>query len=109
MNRYSSSSSQGKLRPIGGTIDKVIRSLGIAKDYYGWLVVSRWPEIVGKDISRHAKAVRFQDGILFVAVPDAAWRQNLSMETQRIVDKIRSLPYGKSIERLRLVRGEKGL
>ncbi len=96
-------------KPIVGVIEKVVQSLGISKSYHGWLVVSNWPDIVGEQIARAARAVRFDDGTLYVAVPDAVWRQNLVMETESILRKIRSYPYGRAVRQLRFVQGEKGL
>ena len=115
MSYYNQPSRQGysKARkapkPIAGVIEKVVKSLGISKSYHGWLVVSKWPEIVGEQIAKVAKAVRFDDGVLFVAVPDAVWRQNLAMETEAILQKIQSYPFGRAVNQLRFVQGEKGL
>lgn len=115
MNYYNRPFKQGynKARkapkPIAGVIEKVVKSLGISKSYHGWLVVSNWPDIVGEQIAGAARAVRFDDGTLYVAVPDAAWRQNLAMETELILRKIRSYPYGRAVRQLRFVQGEKGL
>jgi predicted nucleic acid-binding Zn ribbon protein len=71
-------------------------------------VVNRWPEIVGEQIARRTQAVRFEDGILYVAVPDAAWRQELAMQTENILREIHNLPYGQAVKQLRLVHGRKG-
>ena len=95
-------------KPIAGVIEKVVKSLGIAKSYHGWLVVTKWPEIVGEQIAKAARAFRFDDGVLFIAVPDAVWRQNLAMETDTILQKIRSYPFGRVVTQLRFVQGEKG-
>ncbi|MDH4157694.1 MAG: DUF721 domain-containing protein [candidate division Zixibacteria bacterium] len=106
-NRPSKGRAQPK--PLGGIIDNVVRSLGISRSYNGWLVVSQWPEIVGEGIAEKAKAVRYEEGTIYVAVPDASWRHNLSMETEQILRKIHTLPYGKGVRQLRLVSGEKGI
>jgi len=95
-------------KPIGGVIDKVIRSLGLSRSFYGWQIVSRWPEIVGEMIAKHATAFRYEEGTLFVAVPDATWRHTLSMQTEEILEKIHNLAGGKFVRRIRLVQGEKG-
>ena len=95
-------------KPIGGVIDNVIRSLGLTRSFYGWQIVSRWPEIVGEMIAKRATAFRFEDGTLFVAVPDATWRHTLSMQTEEILEKIHNLTGGKYVRRIRLVQGEKG-
>ena len=95
-------------RPIGGAIESVIGSLGLGKSYNGWLVVTRWPEIVGEQIAKRAKATRFDDGVLFVVVEDAAWRQNLSMQTDDIMAAIRKYPFGKVVRQIRLIGTERG-
>lgn len=108
-SRKDNSKARKAPKPIGGVIEKVVKSLGISKSYHGWLVVSKWSDIVGDQIAKVAKAVRFDDGTLYVAVPDAAWRQNLAMETEVILHKIQSYPFGCAVRRLRFVQGEKGL
>ena len=97
-----------KAQPIGGVIDRVVRSLGLATRYGGWLAVNQWPEIVGQQIAQAARAVRFRDGTLYVAVPSAAWRQELSLQREVILQKIRSRPYGKAVTEIRLIHGERG-
>lgn len=108
---YSGQRRSGKhdaLQPIGGVIEALMGSLGLKKRYHGWLVVNRWPEIVGEQIARRTQAIRFEDGILYVAVPDASWRQELAMQTENILREIQNLPYGQAVKQLRLVHGRKG-
>ncbi len=93
---------QKNLKPISGVLQKIINSFGLSRNYNGWTVVSAWPEIVGKEIADHAKAIRFEEGCLYVAVEDASWRQQLSMSTEEILKKIQTLPYGKAVEKIRL-------
>ncbi|HWR84276.1 MAG TPA: DUF721 domain-containing protein [Candidatus Deferrimicrobium sp.] len=114
MHYQNRSTVKGKARykgpkPLGGVIENVVRSLGISNSYHGWLVVSKWPEIVGEHIAHATKAVRFEDGTLFVAVPDASWRQELAMQIDEIMQKIRSYPFGRAVTQVRFVQGEKGL
>jgi predicted nucleic acid-binding Zn ribbon protein len=94
--------------PISSVMAGVISQLGIGKNYHGWSVVTHWPEIVGEQIARRAKALKFDDGQLIVAVPDASWRQELAMQLDELMQKIHSFPGGRVIKELRLVRGEKG-
>jgi len=93
---------------MSGIVDSVVGSLGLTQNYYGWLVVSQWPEIVGEHYARKSQALRFADGVLFIAVPDASWRQMMAMDTDKILSIIRSYPYGSVIRELRLVWGKKG-
>lgn len=95
-------------RPIAGAVESVIGSLGIGRSYNGWLVVTRWSEIVGEQLAKRARAVRFDDGIIFVVVEDSAWRQNLSMEIDNILATIHSYPFGKAVRQIRLIGTERG-
>ena len=88
-----------KLSPV---IDSVIGNLGLKKRYSGWQIVNQWPQIVGEEIASAAKAQRFEDGILFVKVKNAAWRQELSMQTDSLLDAIHQTPYGKFVKQIRL-------
>ncbi len=96
-----------KAQPIAGIIERLVRSLGHASDYGGWLAVSQWPEIVGPEIAGIATAVRFSEGTLYVAVPDPSWRHELGFRREEILARIRRRPLGNAIKELRLVHGEK--
>ena len=96
-------------KPIAGALESLIGSLGIADSYHGWMVVTKWPEIFAGPIAKRARAFKYDSGTLFVAVEDAAWRQNLSMEIEAMLEKIHSYPFGRTVKTLRLVRNEKGI
>jgi hypothetical protein len=100
--------NRAKLTPTAGIVDRIIGSLGLTRQYYGWQMVSQWPEIVGEFYALKTRAFRFDDGILYVAVEDASWRQQLSLDTRKILDLIHSFPHGDVVTDLRLVMGEKG-
>jgi predicted nucleic acid-binding Zn ribbon protein len=108
-SRQSGKKAPTTPKPIAGVMENVVKSLGIARSYHGWLAVTKWPEIVGDQVAKVAKAFRFADGVLFVAVPDSVWRQTLSMQADDILQKIRSYPFGRAVIQLRFVQGEKGL
>ena len=102
MNRFSKNNTQPK--PISGVIGKIIQSLGMTSSYNGWQVVSHWSEIVGSEIAGRAKAIRFDSGILFVAVNDDSWRQEISMKADEILEKIHSFSFGRSVKQIRLIK-----
>ena len=91
-------------QPISGVIGKIMRTFGISKSYYGWMVVEKWPEIVGKELAQRSKAIRFEDGVLYVAVTDDTWRQEISMKSDEIISQIHSYPFGRSIKQIRLLK-----
>jgi len=93
---------------ISGVLNDLLGRLNIARKYKGWSIVSDWPKIVGESIAAQAEAVKFDEGVLFVAVRNDAWRQELSLQKETILKKIKGLPYGSAIKQIRLIRGRKG-
>lgn len=94
--------------PILGVVDRLVKALGISRVYNGWQAVTQWDQIVGEKIASVAKAIRFEDGVLYVAVEEAAWRQEISMRKNEILDEIHSKSWGKAVRQIRLLRGQKG-
>ena len=97
-----------KPRPVGGIVDRLLHSMGLLGDRDGWKVVSEWPEIVGEHYARNSEAFRYHEGVLFVAVKDASWRQTMSMDREKILRIIHNLPHGGGIKEIHLVRDKKG-
>ena len=92
-----------RAKPISDIVEGLMKSLGLSRTYDGWQVVANWPEIVG--VSR---AVRYEQGVLYVAVEKDVWRQELAMRIDTILEKIQSMPYGRAVEKIQLIRGRKG-
>ena len=93
--------------PIAGIVDGLVASLGLTRQYHGWMMVSQWPEIVGEHYARWSHAFRFEDGVLYIAVEDASRRHQMAMDTEEILKIIHAYPNGRVVRSLRLVRGEK--
>jgi len=92
---------------LSGLIPQLMRKLGLGKRYAGWMVVTRWQEIVGETMAERARAIAFDDGVLTVAVEDDSWRQELSMQLDTILKEIHSQSYGKAVKEIRLTRGDR--
>lgn len=94
-----------KLTRLGNLIEQLLVSLGQGSNYHGWRMVSLWPEIVGSEIARFSQAVRFAEGILTVVVEKDVWRQELELQRDEILLKIRSQPGGKAVKKIVLRAG----
>ncbi|HWO90089.1 MAG TPA: DUF721 domain-containing protein [Gemmatimonadales bacterium] len=67
-------------------------------------VVARWAELVGPGIARHANAeLVTPDGVLFVRVKSAAWRQELSLMTPDLLARLNAGRTTGRIEQIRWV------
>jgi predicted nucleic acid-binding Zn ribbon protein len=90
---------------LGDVIEAIVGSLGQGKNFHGWRIVSRWPEIVGPQMARSSRAVRYADGVLYVVVKGDAWRQELEMDLEHILGMIHAVPGGRAVERIVLRAG----
>jgi len=91
--------------PIKGILGQILSSLSKNGEFDGWRMVELWPEIVGPEIARYAKAVRFVDNTIIVVIEKDAWRQELEMQREQILKKIRSYPGGTAVRKIVLRAG----
>jgi hypothetical protein len=108
LKHQPTSRTYGRPEPINGVVERLFGKLGYLTKYHGWQVIAHWPEIVGEHYARHCHAFRYDDGVIYVAVKEDAWRQRMSLESENIVEKIRGYAFGRHVRKLRLVREEKG-
>lgn len=107
-NNSHRKNSSGYPEPLSSLVPKIMASLGLSKKYFGWQIVAEWDKIVGENIARISKAIKFDNGILTVAVESDSWRQELSLQRSEIITKIHNHPSGKVVKQLQFVRGAKG-
>ncbi|MFH2035143.1 MAG: DUF721 domain-containing protein [Candidatus Zixiibacteriota bacterium] len=88
---------------LGTFLDKVLSGFGLSHNLSGWKIVTRWPEIVGSKNAEHSQALRFSDDTLLVRVTDAVWRQELSLDADRILNEIHKQPGGKVVKKIHFV------
>ncbi len=101
-------SSRNSPRQIGGLIEEILASYGLSKRYYGWQIVSDWPNIVGENLARVSKAEKFDDGMLIVSVESDSWRQELSLQKDAILTNIHDRRNGNIVKQIQFVKRTKG-
>lgn len=96
-------------QPIDGVFQGVVKKLGVENRYDGWLMVERWPAIVGGTIAGVSRAVRFDKGAIIVEVPDSSWRHHLSLQSEQILGAIHNQPHGNAVTQIRFIAHQKGI
>jgi predicted nucleic acid-binding Zn ribbon protein len=71
------SSSGGDPRPLGETVDRLVRSMGAPSASATRSIFADWAEIVGDQIADHARPHALRERTLVVAVSDPAWATQL--------------------------------
>jgi predicted nucleic acid-binding Zn ribbon protein len=79
-----------KHRPeqIGSILETVLGERGYLTPCREWDVVRRWPGLVGPKLASVTECDRVENGVLYVRVASAAWRQEISYLKQRLLDTI---------------------
>jgi predicted nucleic acid-binding Zn ribbon protein len=91
----------GKPVPVGEVLRKLSGSLGIATKLSEYEVLTGWDQIVGEQIARVSTAERIEHGILYVGVRSAAWRNELTMRRQEILERIHRATGRKVVREIR--------
>ena len=84
-------------------LERRIKSLGITRKLDGGKALACWEEAVGQKLASRATAESFTDGVLTVVVPDAAWRQEISLSRQDIIERLNEILGSRLVKDLFLV------
>jgi predicted nucleic acid-binding Zn ribbon protein len=76
------------LESVSGVVARLLRGLGLEDGLRGWRAVAEWPEVVGPQLARHARAVEYHDGALLVEVEGSAWMHELGFLKRDLVRRI---------------------
>ncbi len=91
---------------VGGLIDTVLRSAGVADGVQRAQVVEEWPERVGSAIAEVTRVSGFSGGTLFVEVTSSAWAMELNFMRDDILAKLNADRDGAPIEKIVFLQSE---
>ena len=75
----------------------------------GWRAVREWPDAVGPQVARHARAVSFHEGTVVVEVEGSAWLQELSILKRDLVRQLNRHLGSQHVRELRLINARGGI
>ncbi len=76
------------MKSVGPLIENVLRSYNLWQGYKQHLVVDKWNDVVGSELSLVTRAESFNNGVLRVAVKDSVWAYHLTLLKPRLIKKI---------------------
>jgi hypothetical protein len=95
-----------KMDRLSVTLGKILKARGMQDRLHEYRVFSRWKEVAGQAIARHAEPRALRGGKLVLAVDSPAWMQQLSLLKPELIEKLNSSLGGKSIRDVTLKLGE---
>lgn len=87
----------GRIEEVGDILDRMLkrmkvkdkdREIPLARRLKEERAIQLWQEVVGNNVSAHAKPLSIQDKIFFVKVDNSAWCNELSFFKKDIIRKI---------------------
>ncbi len=91
--------------PIGKILTEVLRDLGLSKKLLEQRAVVEWSDIVGRRVAEHARALRVDNGRLFVEVDSSVWLQELTLMKRSILRQINDRIGRTAIDNIHFVLG----
>lgn len=82
------------MQKIQQVLPKALQQMGIQRQFTTASILQHWKEIVGPEIFRHARAMRIENGILWVTVSHSAWSHHLHMMKMELLHKITAFSNG---------------
>ncbi len=79
------------IKPIGGALDELVRSLGIKKKLQEYEAVLQWSSVVGEHVARMSSATTISRGVMYVKVTTSTWRNELSLRKNEIILKLNAV------------------
>jgi predicted nucleic acid-binding Zn ribbon protein len=92
-------------QPIGQILADVVRDLGLAKKMSEQRAVVEWPDIVGRRVAEHSRALRVDGGRLLVEVDSSVWSQELTLMKRKILGRINDRIGRQAIDNVHFVLG----
>jgi predicted nucleic acid-binding Zn ribbon protein len=89
LREQRASKKKGRMATAGEAVDRFLARAGLAKRVAQASVIEEWPELVGLQIAAVTRAESVSpDGVLRVLVSTAAWANELSLMTPRIMARV---------------------
>jgi len=75
---------------LGDIMHSVLSERGYLDSCYEAEVIKKWSIIVGERIAQVTECTEIRDGIIYIKVSSASWRQELSFLKKEIIEKIKN-------------------
>jgi predicted nucleic acid-binding Zn ribbon protein len=76
------------IEPVGRWLWEVLRQMGLERAIRAHHALHAWDGIVGDEIARVARPLRFEGGTLWVAVKSNAWAQELNFQKATLLERL---------------------
>ncbi len=76
------------MKSVSTALDELVGNLGIQKKLREYDAVRFWDDIVGDHIAKATTPVRIVQGVLVVKVKTSAWRNELTLQKNALIERL---------------------
>jgi predicted nucleic acid-binding Zn ribbon protein len=87
-------------RPVGESLDRVARSMGLPPASTTARLVRAWPDVVGEAVAAHTRPRWLRDGVLSLTVDDPVWAASLRWLEADLVARVTEVTGPGVVERI---------
>ena len=73
---------------VGRILERLFERAGWGRKVFEGRALLIWGDIVGDAVAAHARALSVRDGMLFVEVDDAVWKQEIRLLQDNIIKRM---------------------
>jgi predicted nucleic acid-binding Zn ribbon protein len=88
MKKDKMQSRKRKMSPLGDILEQMAKFYNLDDQIRENQVIAKWPEIVGEMMASVTEPIRVKDGILYLKVKNASWRNELIFQKINILRNI---------------------
>lgn len=88
---------------IAQVMEQAFAEQGMSDTLYMYRAMQAWPAVVGPAINRLTVARRVADGVLYLRIPTAVVRQELSMQKSRLLQALNRAAGAEALHDIRFV------
>lgn len=75
-------------RLLRGSLEALLDDLGSAPVRETNSLLTRWPEVVGRDLAAHTQPVGVRHGVLVVQADDPAYAEHLAWQERQLIPRL---------------------
>lgn len=78
---------------IDKILQRIVKNMALEEKIKDYIIIEKWPQIVGERIARHTRATSIDTDNLYVSVDNPVWKAQLFLMKDRILKKINDLGF----------------
>lgn len=91
---------QREPQKMKGLLESVLSQRGYLSACWEAEITTKWNQVVGERLAKVAECKGVENGVLYIRVPSAAWRQELSFMEKHIIESIKKNTRCTSVKRI---------